>query len=62
MHDEASTMSSFTKHLWSGTPGTGWYLIFLAVDLAYQNQGHGRVLAAGGVEQAKQENVYGERY
>lgn len=57
MHDTASTISSFTECLRSGTRGTGWYLNFLAVDPAYQNQGHGRVLAAWGVEQAKQENV-----
>ena len=57
MHNIVSTVFSFTKHLWSGTRATGWYLNFLAVEPAYQNHGYGRALVTWGVERAKQENV-----
>lgn len=57
VHNMVSTIFSYTKHLWSGTRATGWYLNYLAVDPAYQNQGYGRVLATWGIDMAKQENV-----
>lgn len=57
MHRTIATVFSFTKHLWSGRRGTGWYLNFLGVDPAYQRQGYGRLMATWGVEQAKRENI-----
>jgi GNAT superfamily N-acetyltransferase len=49
----------FTRinHLWSGRRATGWYLNYLAVHPAHQNQSFGRVLATWGVKRAKDENV-----
>lgn len=57
MHDMVSKAFSCVKYLWLGGRNTGWYLNFLAVDPAYQDQGYGRTLAAWGVKQAKQDSI-----
>ena len=57
MHRAISDSFSYNKHIWSGKRETGWYLNFLGVDPAYQNQGYGRLLATWGLEEAKKENI-----
>lgn len=56
-HKLVARAISYTKHLWSGPRATGWYLNYLGVDPAHQNQGYGRALAKWGVEKARQEGV-----
>jgi len=57
MLDMGSTISPLIAHCWSGSRSIGWYLNFLAVDPAYQNQGYGSTLVAWGLEQAKKEKI-----
>lgn len=57
MHQAIATLFNYTAHLWSGKRDTGWYLNYLAVDPAHQNQGYGTALAEWGIVRGKEENV-----
>ena len=57
MSNMASVITPIIAHFWSGSRRTGWYLNFLAVDPAYQNQRYGSSLVEWGVQRAKKENV-----
>lgn len=57
IHRAVSESNRYTRYFWSGERATGWYLNFLAVDPACENQGYGRVLASWGVERARRERV-----
>ena len=40
-----------------GSRSTGWYLNCLAVNPAYEKQGHGRSLVAWGIDQATRDSI-----